>query len=87
MGWQMILKMSEKRIWAGMKFNSGSEMFLYFNVALAAVSGCSEPSGTTSNMILLAEVTPSSALSLDCEYSVDESLSNTPALKEILKVR
>ena len=84
MGWQMISKMSEKRIWAGMKFNSGSEMFLYFNVALAVVSGCSEPSGTTlSNMILLAEVTTSSALSLDCEYSVDESLSNTPALKEI----
>ena len=53
----------------------------------AAVSECREPSGVTlSNMILLADLTPSSAFPLDCGSSADESVSNKLSLKEILKV-
>ena len=53
----------------------------YFYMALATVSECRESSGATfSNMILLADLTPRSALPLDCEYLADKSLCLTPHL-------
>ena len=66
MGWQ-ISKLSVKRIWAGLRLIPGSGVLLYFNPAV--LSECRELSGATSNMILLADITP------DCGYLADRDLS------------